>query len=175
MGNKFICRRKTKKIFFWGMFSGKTTILYKNILKQHDFKSIPTIGFNVESTIIGNKQITFWDIGGGFGAYAFRKNYINETVDGIIYVIDSSWLDEDIYCRNEFKILMNMEIIKKIPVAVFFHKQDITKRKPTIEEIKKYYYFDEIPDDVKYKIFETSSVSGQGIDEGINWLLNNIK
>ena len=155
------------------MFAGKTTILYKNILNQQDCMTIPTVGWNVETTTIKDKQVTFWDFGGGFKAYELRNNYINELVDGVIYVIDSSRLDEDIYCQNEFKLFMNLERIKHIPVAVFFHKQDIKEGRPTEEEIKNYYHFDEIPD-VNYKIFETSSVTGEGINEGLNWLLNNI-
>jgi small GTP-binding protein len=175
MGNLCICKRKIIKINLWGMHSGKTTILYKNILKQHDFNSIPTIGFDFETTKIGNKKVTFVDFGGGFAIYELRKHYLNEATDGIIYVIDSSRLDEDIYCQNELKLVMNLEVTKNIPVAIFFHKQDIIKEgKPTVEEIKKYYHFDEIPD-INYKIFETSSITWQGIDEGINCLLNNIK
>ena len=175
MGNLCICKRKIIKNNLWGMCAGKTTILYKNILKRHDFKSIPTVGFDFETTKIGNKKVTFVDFGGGFKIYELRENFINETTDGIIYVIDSSWLDVDIYCQNEFKLVMNLEVTKNIPVAIFFHKQDIIKEgRPTVEEIKKYYHFDEIPD-INYKIFETSSITGQGINEGINWLLNNIK
>ena len=69
---------------------------------------------------------------------------------------------------------MNLEAVKNIPVAIFFHKQDIKEGRRNIEEIKKHYHFDEIPD-VNYKIFETSSITGQGINEGVNLLLNNIK
>ena len=69
----------------------------------------------------------------------------------------------------------NIERIKQIPVAIFFHKQDIKEGRPSDEEIKKYYYFDEIPNNVNYKIFKTSSTTGEGIDEGLNWLLDNIK
>ena len=62
--------------------------------------------------------------------------------------------------------------IKQIPV-VFFHKQDIKEEgRPTEEDIKHYYHFDEIPE-VNFKIFKTSSITGEGINEYLNWPLNN--
>ena len=174
MGSFLFNRKKQIKIFLWGRGAGKTTILYRNIL--HKQCSVSFVGWNVETTTIKNNLVTFCELSGsGPKDFEKRNNYINESTDGVIYVIDSSMLDEDIICRNEFKNFMNIERIKQIPVAIFFHKQDIKEGRPSDEEIKKYYYFDEIPNNVNYKIFKTSSITGEGIDEGLNWLLDNIK
>jgi GTPase SAR1 family protein len=43
--------------------AGKTTLMYKMKLGEV-VTTIPTIGFNVETVIIDDKNLTMWDVGG---------------------------------------------------------------------------------------------------------------
>jgi hypothetical protein len=43
--------------------AGKTTILYRLRLKE-PITTIPTVGFNVETVLLGHVKFNVWDVGG---------------------------------------------------------------------------------------------------------------
>ncbi|OUM60783.1 hypothetical protein PIROE2DRAFT_13373 [Piromyces sp. E2] len=169
--NLFESEESNMQIVMWGMDAcGKTTILYKNILKIHK-EIFPTYNLNLEKGKINNKLINFIEIGGGYKINELKKQYLKENISGVIYVIDVTNKNPSQYCQKEFKSFMELKQLENIPVAVFLHKQDLDD-KLTREEIQELYLFDQIPLR-KYKFFETSSVTGEGIAEGINWIIDN--
>jgi GTPase SAR1 family protein len=68
--------------------AGKTTILYQ--LKMGEtVKTIPTIGFNVETLDYKGLNFTVWDVGGQDKIRVLWKHYYQNT-DGLIFVVDSN-------------------------------------------------------------------------------------
>ena len=68
--------------------AGKTTILYQ--LKMGEtVKTIPTIGFNVETLDYKGLNFTVWDVGGQDKIRMLWRHYFNNT-HGLIYVVDSA-------------------------------------------------------------------------------------
>lgn len=70
---------KTPRVFNNGCFKGKTTILYQFKLNEK-IKTIPTIGFNVE-TVSPMKGVSFtvWDLGGSGKVIPLWKLYYKNT------------------------------------------------------------------------------------------------
>eukprot|EP00002_Diphylleia_rotans_P027974 TRINITY_DN5631_c0_g1_i2.p1 TRINITY_DN5631_c0_g1~~TRINITY_DN5631_c0_g1_i2.p1 ORF type:complete len:125 (-),score=29.44 TRINITY_DN5631_c0_g1_i2:32-406(-) len=68
--------------------SGKTSVLY-GLKMGEQVITIPTIGPNVESMIVGNTEIQFWDVGGQERLRPLWKSYY-DNIKGIIFVLDAT-------------------------------------------------------------------------------------
>ena len=68
--------------------SGKTSILYRLKLGQPK-RTVPTIGFNVETLEYKNIAFTVWDVGGQEKLRALWRHYFAST-QALIFVVDSS-------------------------------------------------------------------------------------
>ena len=81
--------KKDVRILMVGLdAAGKTTILYQ--LKMGEtVKTIPTIGFNVETLDYKGLNFTVWDVGGQDKIRVLWKHYYQNT-DGLIFVVDSN-------------------------------------------------------------------------------------
>ncbi|VDI66458.1 uncharacterized protein LOC143067960 [Mytilus galloprovincialis] len=104
--------------------SGKTTILYKIKLNE-TVKTIPTVGFNVETVgPIKGISLTVWDIGGQEKIRRLWQHYLNNT-DGLIYVVDSNDKDRLCEAREELYGILNSTNMRNVPVVVIANKQDM--------------------------------------------------
>eukprot|EP01084_Bolivina_argentea_P080812 146361_1 len=71
-------------------FAGKTTILYKLKLgPKSDIKTIPTIGFGVESVELDDLDIIVWEAGGQDKILTTWRHYY-QNLECLIWVIDSN-------------------------------------------------------------------------------------
>ena len=68
--------------------SGKTSILYRLKLGQPK-RTVPTIGFNVETLEYKSIAFTVWDVGGQEKLRALWRHYF-QTTQAVIFVVDSS-------------------------------------------------------------------------------------
>ncbi|CAC5393738.1 ARF1_2 [Mytilus coruscus] len=104
--------------------SGKTTILYKIKLNE-TVKTIPTVGFNVETVgPIKGINFTVWDIGGQEKIRRLWQHYL-KSADGLIYVVDSNDKDRLCKAREELYGILNNENMRSVPVVVIANKQDL--------------------------------------------------
>ncbi|XP_063429032.1 uncharacterized protein LOC134711940 [Mytilus trossulus] len=104
--------------------SGKTTILYKIKLNE-TVKTIPTVGFNVETVgPIKGISLTVWDIGGQEKIRRLWQHYLKNT-DGLIYVVDSNDKDRLCEAREELYSILNSANMRNVPVVVIANKQDM--------------------------------------------------
>ena len=71
-----------------GHVAGKTSILYRLKLGQPK-RTVPTIGFNVETLEYKNIAFTVWDVGGQEKLRALWRHYFAAT-QALIFVVDSS-------------------------------------------------------------------------------------
>ncbi|CAG2235362.1 ARF1_2 [Mytilus edulis] len=104
--------------------SGKTTILYKIKLNE-TVKTLPTVGFNVETVgPIKGISLTVWDIGGQEKIRRLWQHYLKNT-DGLIYVVDSNDKDRLCEAREELYGILNSANMRNVPVVVIANKQDM--------------------------------------------------
>ena len=171
----FFKKKKEIRVILWCYGSeGKTNLIYRGFKGIKDYKSIPTIGFNVESIDFEGKIITFWEISGGCKVNELRKNYLLSDNDAIIYLIDSSELviPSDIDFQNNFeKKKKCIDIIGDIPLLIAITKIDI--RKTSTQDIINAYQLQKLFDrNKKIGIIECSSYTLQGIKEIEYWISN---
>ena len=148
--------------------SGKTTIVYK-LKTGETVKTIPTIGFNVETLYFNGLSFTIWDVGGQDKIRVLWKHYFENT-DGLIFVIDSSDSESLEDAIEELKKMLAEEDLKKCPFLILANKMDLEKRF-TKDEIKSKIEY-EIPTitDRTWFIQGTSGFTGDGLKEGLDWI-----
>ena len=174
MGSKF-AKLKTKlggkkkevKILVGGTDdSGKTTILYQ--LKMGEtVKTIPTIGFNVETFEYKNITFILWDVGGQDKIRVLWRHYY-DNIDGLIFVVDSNDRDRIEDAAEELKKMLAEEELKDCVVLIFANKQDINGALSPAEITEKLQM-----EAMKGRIWlvqGASATTGQGLKEGIDWM-----
>jgi small GTP-binding protein len=159
--------KKDVRILMVGLdAAGKTTILYQ--LKMGEtVKTIPTIGFNVETLDYKGINFTVWDVGGQDKIRVLWKHYYQNT-DGLIFVVDSNDRDRVEDAADELKKMLAEEELKDAAVLVMANKQDLNgamspnevTEKMSMSQLKG----------KQWLVQGTSATSGQGLKEGLNWL-----
>lgn len=153
--------------------SGKTSILYK--FKLNEFvQTIPTIGFNVETIKHNNSNLTIWDVGGCDKIRPLIRFYFENT-KGLIFVIDSQdkcrYRQVDI--KDELWRMFGEETLRNVPVLIYLNKMDVNdglQPQNIISEMK----LNEIRHR-RWHIQPCSAKTGDGLYEGLDWLVRAIK
>lgn len=148
--------------------AGKTTVLYQ--LKMNEtVKTIPTIGFNVETLDYKGLNFTVWDVGGQDKIRVLWKHYYQNT-DGLIFVVDSNDSDRIDDAAEELKKMLAEEELKDCCLLVMANKQDLSGAmspnqvtdKLGLSQLKGR----------QWLVQGTCATSGQGLKEGLEWLAN---
>eukprot|EP01017_Pseudomicrothorax_dubius_P036085 TRINITY_DN5132_c0_g1_i3.p1 TRINITY_DN5132_c0_g1~~TRINITY_DN5132_c0_g1_i3.p1 ORF type:complete len:180 (-),score=29.10 TRINITY_DN5132_c0_g1_i3:158-697(-) len=144
--------------------AGKTTFLYKMKLNEY-VRTVPTIGFNVESLDYKNLHMTIWDVGGQEQIRRLWSHYYANT-DGVIFIIDSADDERIDLARDEIHNMMNSEELSKAHLLVLANKQDIGRIRP-FELVSK---LELSKLKTEWKIQGCSAISGDGLYDGMDWL-----
>ena len=151
--------------------AGKTTLLYQLSIGEV-VTGIPTIGFNVETVEYKNTKFTVWDIGGQDKIRPLWVHYFKE-ITGLIFVLDSIDRDRIHEAKEElYKVLAdNLADSTNIPLLLFANKQDLPNAMP-VSEIIQILDFNTLQR--LWHVEGTIGVRGDGIYEGLDWLISNI-
>eukprot|EP00286_Rhodomonas_abbreviata_P025296 CAMPEP_0181294310 /NCGR_PEP_ID=MMETSP1101-20121128/3528_1 /TAXON_ID=46948 /ORGANISM="Rhodomonas abbreviata, Strain Caron Lab Isolate" /LENGTH=520 /DNA_ID=CAMNT_0023398951 /DNA_START=105 /DNA_END=1667 /DNA_ORIENTATION=+ len=152
--------------------SGRTTMLYKLKLGEV-VTTIPTIGFNVESYCHKSQYITLWDVGGCDKIRPLWRHYYQNT-QCCMFFFDSSDRERFPEALQEFRRLLEEEVLRDCLFLVWANKQDLPNAMRA-EEVKA-----AVADAMaeancaarKWECFGSSSVSGDGLEEGLDWLIS---
>ena len=150
--------------------AGKTTLLY-NLHLGEVVKTIPTIGFNVERVTYKRCDFHLWDVGGQTRMRNLWHHYLNNT-GVLIYVIDSNDRDRLEENRTVLQQLLNEPKLENAKVLIFANKSDIPGCMTTIEiaeglELEKIHTH-------TWRIQDCSATRGDGIYEGMDWVVSQI-
>ncbi|KAL6473937.1 hypothetical protein MHYP_G00174980 [Metynnis hypsauchen] len=158
--------------------AGKTTIL-KSLASEDVSTITPTQGFNIKSVASHGMKLNVWDIGGQRKIRPFWKKYLENTDFAVvrsvcfqIYVIDSADKKRFEETGVELSELIDEENLKGVPVLIFANKQDLATASPAseiAEGLNLHTYRDRV-----WQIQACSAVSGEGVQDGMNWICNNI-
>jgi len=149
--------------------AGKTTILYR-IKMGKVVRTIPTVGFNVETLCWKNLNLSVWDAGGQEKIRRLWRHYFY-NVEGLIYVIDSNDRARVDEARDELHSLLNENDIKNSKILVFANKQDLPNSM-RLQEISRKLNLHQLPNSRKWFIQSSCALSGDGIEDGVSWLGN---
>ena len=146
--------------------AGKTTILYQ--LKMGEtVKTIPTIGFNVETLDYKNLSITVWDVGGQDKIGVLWKHYYQNT-DGLIFVVDSNDRERIEDSAEELQKMLAEEELKDCAILVMANKQDLNGALPP-GEVTEQLGMGKLKGRT-WLVQGTSATTGQGLKEGLDWM-----
>jgi len=156
--------------------AGKTTILYRLKIGQV-VTTIPTIGFNVETIAYKNITLTVWDVGGQLKIRSLWSHYFVGT-QAIIFVVDSSdreRIDGDYgedNAKSELHRLLQEEALAETKLLVLANKQDY-ENAMTPAEVEKRLGLTEVQH--KYHVQGTSALTGEGLEDALNWLVSTLE
>lgn len=146
--------------------AGKTTIMYKMKLGETP-KTIPTIGFNVETIEYKKLTMTIWDIGGQDKLRGLWHHYYENT-QALIYVVDSADIDRMDIAREElFKALNSLEL-ENAPLLVYANKQDLPEALTPDQIIEKLNL--RSLKGRSWLVQGTTGTEGKGLTEGLDWM-----
>lgn len=149
--------------------SGRTTMLYKLKLGEV-VTTIPTIGFNVETVTLGNSVLTIWDVGGGDKIRPLWRHYYQNTT-GVIVVIDSNDHDRLDEVKDFLRsYVLNSDELVGVPILFCANKQDLPNAL-SVAQLMDRLELNNIRDRPWF-IQATSAVTGDGLYEGMDWLVS---
>jgi len=152
--------------------AGKTTILYKLHSPNRVIRTMPTIGFNVETVVYKNLNFSVWDLGGQTNIRPYWRCYYANT-NAIIYVVDSTDADRLALSRKELMAMLEEEELKATVLLVFANKQDM-KGALSDAEVSQQLGLHTIKNR-QYHICKSSAIKGTGLAEGLDWMAQAIQ
>lgn len=111
-------------------------------------------------------------MGGQTSIRPYWRCYYANT-DAIIYVVDSADKERVGIAKNELVSMLAEEELVNVPLLVFANKQDIPGSL-TAAEVSEALHLDALKDR-PWSIFKASAVSGEGLNDGMEWLISTIQ
>lgn len=154
--------------------SGKSTLI--NALKPQkaaSYEVTPTVGFNAEKFERGGFTFSVWDMSGA-GAYRSLWETYYRDVDAIVFVVDASDRLRMCVARDELDTLLaHADIAKAKPAMLFFaNKMDLPGALEPAEASVQL----GLPalTDRAWQIAASNALTGEGVEEGISWLVQTL-
>ncbi|KAJ8902891.1 hypothetical protein NDN08_006211 [Rhodosorus marinus] len=152
--------------------AGKTSILCRLIridrLKDGaHIKTVPTIGFNVETLELNNLQMQVWDLGGQSSIRPYWRSYYQKQ-EAIIFVVDSTDVDRLSIAKEELLSILEEEELQEAILCIFANKQDV-RNALNAAAVAEALGLNAV-DNRTWTIVGTSATKGTGLDEGLKWL-----
>jgi len=113
----------------------------------------------------------FNTLGGQKTIRPYWRNYFDRT-DVLIYVVDSSDSKRLGETATELSDLLQETKLKGVPLLVFANKQDLLNAKEG-KEIVRELKLKSIRDR-KWTCLECSSKHGEGVEDGLNWVMDHM-
>lgn len=136
-------------------------------------KMNPTVGLNVAKLRIAGERLLVWDLGGAKALRSIWERYVEEA-EAIIWVVDSC--DEERFndSRETLKQLVLKPHLATSPLLVYANKQDADT---AIDPVKISLALNLISDVEKRSqcVQPCSAESGEGVREGIEWLMSSLQ
>ena len=151
--------------------SGKTSILYRLKLGQPK-RTVPTIGFNVETLEYKNIAFTVWDVGGQEKLRALWRHYFAGT-QALIFVVDSSDRLRLQEAAEELHRLIKEGELHDALLLIFANKQDLPGACNAAEISEEMHLYPPYISKSCY-IQSCCATSGEGLHEGLDWLSSNM-
>lgn len=152
--------------------AGKTTIL-KSLSKEGHENISPTRGFNIKSLKNKEWNLNVWDIGGQRKIRPYWRNYFENT-DVLIYVVDSSDRTRFEETGEELNELLEEEKLQRVPVLVFANKQDLVGAASASDLSDGDALNLQSIRDRPWQIQACSALSGEGLEDGLTWVVKTI-
>ncbi|KAL0216580.1 hypothetical protein P9112_008764 [Eukaryota sp. TZLM1-RC] len=172
-------RKRECRILLVGLDNaGKTSILQK-LKFGESISTIPTIGFNVDTVRYKNLSINIFDVGGQKRLRSLWKHYYANS-NAVIFVVDSSDVNrmtcnedrcEEGCARCELHYMMASPELQDSILLVFANKQDLPEA-TSASEVAERLQLSTIKH--KHHIVSSCAISGDGLFEGLDFIVNEL-
>jgi len=148
-------------------------ILYQ-LKRGQSVTTIPTVGFNVETVSYKNVKFSVWDVGGQDKIRPLWRHYFTGT-QALIFVVDSSDRDRVDEARKELHMIANDREMREAIILVYANKQDIPEAMKPDELQERLGLTLTGFKNRTWTVIPCCATSGDGLYEGLTWLLNQTK
>jgi small GTP-binding protein len=154
--------------------SGKSSLIER--IRQGEFTPASlTIGLNVTSFLSEGAKLVNCDVSGHKSFRSIWDSLIVGRPDIVVYVVDASdgaTLDEakDVLARY----VLEADLLKGLPVLVLANKQDL-EGALNPEQLTNKLNLPELMQSRKWKVIGTSTKTGSGIQDILEWVIGQIK
>lgn len=151
--------------------AGKTSILRK-LSDEDPTTTQATQGFNIKSIDCEGFKLNMWDIGGQKAIRAYWPNYFDE-VDCLVYVVDAADKRRMEETAGELESLLQEEKLREAPILIFSNKCDLaTAMDPA--DVTTALDLQSLRDRT-WHIQKCSAKTGEGLNDGLEWAIKNLK
>ncbi|GIL84537.1 hypothetical protein Vretimale_14402 [Volvox reticuliferus] len=150
--------------------SGKSTVVAR-LTKEPVEEVVPTVGFAVESVKMEGLSVTIFDMSGNNRYHELWKLYYKDTT-AVIFVLDAADSARFPEADTVLQELFKADLLKKVPILVFCNKMDLeTAARPA--EVAAALH---LPSTSSrgFQLQSCSALRGDGIKEGMQWLLDQV-
>ena len=186
-------RERDCRVLVLGLDSaGKSSVVGRWLGGPPDAPVAPTLGFEIKSLVVGvaarasstnddaddaddddhhrteeKTPITMhlWDVGGQETIRAYWRNHF-EATDAVVWVVDSTDEARMELCTRALADVLGEERVAGAPLLVLANKRDLPRALPMDDIIQRF----EPHKTHAFCVVPCSAVSGQGLDEGLAWL-----
>lgn len=176
---EYIFRKDEFHILILGVDkAGKTNVLerLKTIFTQSigldPGKILPTVGLNVGRIEAHNHNLIFWDLGGQSGLRGIWDKYYSEA-HAVVYVVDAANRARFDESRATLERVLENRELTGAPLLVMANKQDL-EGAATAQEVGQLFGI-ERAEGRQFKVLQVSAYTGQGLKDGVEWLVETIR
>ncbi|XP_066155978.1 ADP-ribosylation factor-related protein 1 isoform X2 [Euwallacea fornicatus] len=150
------------------------TKLTKNYKAINPAKITTTVGLNIGKIEVNGVRLNFWDLGGQSELQSLWDKYYEES-HAIIYIVDSSDRERIDDSKEIFDKMIASESLQGVPLLVLANKQDLPDCMG-VREVKPIFNKNaHLVGKRDCMVMPVSALTGEGVDEGIRWLVDCIK
>ncbi len=136
-------------------------------------KTVPTIGYNVETISVPPLEFMVWDVSGQDRLRSFWRHYYHGTC-GVIFVVDVCDAERFPMVRKELHGILQEEELAQAVVLILANKADQQNARSN-DELSKALELDLLDaSQRKYTVQRSVATTGQGLKEGLVWLSKNM-
>eukprot|EP00928_Gymnodinium_smaydae_P029733 TRINITY_DN22309_c0_g1_i1.p1 TRINITY_DN22309_c0_g1~~TRINITY_DN22309_c0_g1_i1.p1 ORF type:complete len:200 (+),score=35.24 TRINITY_DN22309_c0_g1_i1:113-712(+) len=173
---QWLSQKEERRMILLGLDNaGKTTTLeqLKSLFGQKALsldRIPPTIGLNLGRIRIDNVDAVIWDLGGHPSFRSVWHNYYEE-VQGVVFVLDAADAARLPEAKQTLTNVLSHEGLRGVPVLCMANKQDLPAAADA-KEISRWLDFERILADRPCHVHPCCAMRGQGLEEGVRWLLS---
>eukprot|EP00758_Cryptobia_borreli_P007489 Tbor_TRINITY_DN5305_c1_g3::TRINITY_DN5305_c1_g3_i1::g.4848::m.4848/K07943/ARL2; ADP-ribosylation factor-like protein 2 len=166
-------KEKEMRILMLGLDNAGKTTCVKKFTDQDTSSISPTLGFQISALRYKDYTLNIWDVGGQKSLRSYWRNYF-EATDGLIWVVDSNDRGRLRTCRDELHNLLLEERLSGASLLIFINKQDIPSA-ASPEEVDDILQVKTLQAGKRHvRLQVCSALTGDGLLEGIEWLVSDV-
>mmetsp|Transcript_27546 Transcript_27546/g.38026 ORF Transcript_27546/g.38026 Transcript_27546/m.38026 type:complete len:188 (-) Transcript_27546:105-668(-) len=155
--------------------SGKSTIV--NCLKNPEDKLqevAPTVGFSVEQVYLEKCKLTVVDMS-GHKKYTRLWECYYQDAQAIVFVLDATDSERMSEAKDVLMEVIVDERLQKLPLVVLANKADLPQALSAVDVSENMDLNHSLHAHKSWNVFATSGLTGEGLKEGMRWMLTHLK